>query len=212
MKKSFPIKIVTFFHSIEKNIWGEDINANPCFATISILLATLVAAITTGGNIINSWFDTDLQCSWYITMTILLFIMVLNVLESILAAENAKVATLRSLLVIACMLGGALVGALTSVVVAIILAIAAVVLGLYLLSGALSGAVSSSSSSSSSSSETPPPVITPTSEMNADGTGYINRYGEFGRRSGQFSNNDTFHENGGPTWRRQADGDWERDD
>ena len=145
MKKSFPIKIVTFFHSIEKNIWGEDINANPCFATISILLATLVAAITTGGNIINSWFDTDLQCSWYITMTILLFIMVLNVLESVLAAENAKVATLRSLLVIACMLGGALVGALTSVVIAIILAIAAVVLFLYLLSGAVSGGLSGGS-------------------------------------------------------------------
>jgi hypothetical protein len=145
MKKSFPIKIVTFFHSIEKNIWGEDINANPCFATISILLATLVAAITTGGNIINSWFDTDLQCSWYITMTILLFIMVLNVLESILAAENAKVATLRCLLVIGCMIGGALVGALTSVVVAIILAIAAVVLFLYLLLGALSGAASGGS-------------------------------------------------------------------
>lgn len=146
MKKSFPIKkIVTFFHSIEKNIWGEDINANPCFATISILFATLIAAITTGGNIINSWFDTDLQCSWYITMTILLFIMVLNVLESILAAENAKVATLRSLLVIGCMLGGALVGAITSVVIAIILAIAAVVLGLYLLSGALSGAASGGS-------------------------------------------------------------------
>lgn len=145
MKKSFPIKIVTFFHSIEKNIWGEDINANPCFATISILVATLIAAITTGGNIINSWFDTDLQCSWYITMTILLFIMVLNVLESILAAENAKVATLRSLLVIACMLGGALVGALTSVVIAIILAIAAVVLFLYLLSGAVSGGLSGGS-------------------------------------------------------------------
>ena len=145
MKKSFPIKIVTFFHSVEKNIWGEDINANPCFATISILVATLAAGITTGGNIINSWFDTDLQCSWYITMTILLFIMVLNVLESILAAENAKVATLRSLLVIACMLGGALVGALTSVVIAIILAIAAVVLFLYLLSGAVSGGLSGGS-------------------------------------------------------------------
>ena len=145
MKKSFPIKIVTFFHSIEKNIWGEDINANPCFATISILVATLAAGITTGGNIINSWFDTDLQCSWYITMTILLFIVVLNVLESILAAENAKVATLRSLLVIACMLGGALVGALTSVVIAIILAIAAVVLFLYLLSGAVSGGLSGGS-------------------------------------------------------------------
>ena len=145
MKKSFPIKIVTFFHSVEKNIWGEDINANPCFATISILVATLAAGITTGGNIINSWFDTDLQCSWYITMTILLFIVVLNVLESILAAENAKVATLRSLLVIACMLGGALVGALTSVVIAIILAIAAVVLFLYLLSGAVSGGLSGGS-------------------------------------------------------------------
>ena len=145
MKKSFPIKIVTFFHSIEKNIWGEDINANPCFATISILVATLAAGITTGGNIINSWFDTDIQCSWYITMTILLFIMVLNVLESILAAENAKVATLRCLLVFGCMLGGALVGAITSVIIAIILAIAAVVLGLYLLLGALSGAASGGS-------------------------------------------------------------------
>ena len=78
-------------------------------------------------------------------MTILLFIMVLNVLESILAAENAKVATLRCLLVIACMLGGALVGALTSVVVAIILAIVAVVLFLYLLLGALFGAASGGS-------------------------------------------------------------------
>ena len=88
-----------------------------------------------------------------------------------------------------------------------------VIIAIFFLSAFASSSSSSSnsSSSSSSSSETPPPVITPTSEMNADGSGYINRYGEWGRRSGQFSDNNTFHENGGSTWRRQANGDWERD-
>ena len=89
-----------------------------------------------------------------------------------------------------------------------------VIIAIFFLSAFASSSSSSSSSSSnsSSSSETPPPVITPTSEMNADGSGYIDRYGEWGRRSGQFSDNNTFHENGGSTWRRQANGDWERDE
>ena len=88
-----------------------------------------------------------------------------------------------------------------------------VIIAIFFLSAFASSSSSSSSSSSnsSSSSETPPPVITPTSEMNADGSGYIDRDGEWGRRSGQFSDDNTFHEYGGPTWRRQANGDWERD-
>lgn len=153
MKKIFSIKTISFFNIIEKNIWGDCINTNPYFATICILVATLVTALTTGGNIINSWFDTDIQCSWYITITIVLFLTVLNVLESILAAEDAKTATLRSLLVFAGLLIGALVGAITSVIMAIILAILAVILFFHVLSGAISGAGSSSRKSSNNGKE-----------------------------------------------------------
>lgn len=143
MKKLFSINTVSFFHLLEKNIWGNRINTNVCFGTISILVSTVIAAITTGANIINGWFDTDLQCSWYISMLAVLFIMVLNVQESILAAEDAKVAILRSLLVIGFILLGVIIGALTSVVVAICVAILALIFFISLLSGAVGGAMES---------------------------------------------------------------------
>lgn len=143
MKKLFSINTVSFFHLLEKNIWGDRINTNVCFGTISILVSTVIAAITTGASIINGWFDTDLQCSWYISMLIVLFIMVLNVQESILAAEDAKVAILRSLLVIGFILLGAIIGAITSVVVAICVAILALIFCISLLSGAIGGATES---------------------------------------------------------------------
>ena len=58
-------------------------------------------------------------------MTALLFIFVLNLLESIFASEDAKTAILRSLLVAGSILAGVLIGAITSVVIAIIIAVIA---------------------------------------------------------------------------------------
>lgn len=145
MKKIFSIKAVSFFHIIEKNIWEDRIHTNPYFATVSILISTIVAALTTAGHIINNTFPTDIQCSWYIAMSILLFIMLLNVLESVLASEDAKTATLRSLLVSGCMLLGALVGAITSIVIAVIIAIVIIIFVISVLFHALLGGGSSSS-------------------------------------------------------------------
>jgi hypothetical protein len=141
MKKIFSIYTFTFFRLIEEKIWGNRINSNVCFASISILIATLAGALNTGSYIINDWFYTDLECSWYMTIMTLLFIMLFNIMESIFAAEDAKVATLRSLLVVGSMLLGTAVGAITSVVVAIILAIAATIFFFSLLFRALTGSL-----------------------------------------------------------------------
>lgn len=132
------MKLITFFYNLEKRIWDDRINSNRYFATISIYISTLVAAITTGAQIINSTFDTQIECTWYSAIAILAFIMIFNVIESILAVEKVWVGILRSLLVITFLLLGALVGAITSIVIAIILAIVAGILCLYFILVAIS--------------------------------------------------------------------------
>ena len=100
MKKTSMVQnVLSFFQRIENSIWGEQIVSNKYFASLSIILVALIGALVTGGKILNSNPDLDIEVSLYSAITTVLVIAVLNIYESIIAAENTKIATLRALLI-----------------------------------------------------------------------------------------------------------------
>ena len=51
---------MTFFGALERKIWGDKINANPYFATLSILAVMLAGAVSGGGRLFYEWFGWDM--------------------------------------------------------------------------------------------------------------------------------------------------------
>ena len=51
--------LLCFLNSIDERIWGENINTNKYFASISILLIAVLGAAQGGGTTLQSWFGWD---------------------------------------------------------------------------------------------------------------------------------------------------------
>ncbi len=127
---------ITWFYTIEKDWWGDKVQSNPYFATLSLMFAALLGALTGGGNTLNSWFDWNTEVVLLTSLGVVGLIAVYNVGESILAAQNNKVATLRAIVLLAAMFLAFGVGYLMAVVVLILVALW---LGVTFLSAASSG-------------------------------------------------------------------------
>lgn len=50
---------IAWFYTIDKKLWGDRIETNPYFATLSILFVALVGACSGAGRIFYEWFDWD---------------------------------------------------------------------------------------------------------------------------------------------------------
>ena len=50
---------IAWFYTIDKKLWGDKIETNPYFATLSILFVALVGACSGAGRIFYEWFDWD---------------------------------------------------------------------------------------------------------------------------------------------------------
>ncbi len=124
---------MTFFGAIERNIWGDKINANPYFATLSIISVLLAGAVSGGGRLFYEWFGWDMAMNNVAMAALIVWIWGYNVAESIVAAEDWKVALGRSLLLLPVLILVFAFGFIASVVV-IFLVTAWVVL---MLAGAL---------------------------------------------------------------------------
>lgn len=131
---------MTFFGAIERNIWGDKINANPYFATLSIISVLLAGAVSGGGRLFYEWFGWDMVMNNVAMAALIVWIWGYNVAESIVAAEDWKVALGRSLLLLPVLILAFAFGFIASVVV-IFLVTAWVVLMLVgaLLSGSGGG-------------------------------------------------------------------------
>lgn len=130
-------KKITWFYTLEKGWWGDKVQSNPYLATISLMFVALLGALTGGGNTLNSWFDWNTEVVLLTTLGVVGLITVYNVGESILAAQNGKVAMLRAVVLLLGMLLAFGVGYLMAVVVLVIVAIWFV---FTFLTGALAGA------------------------------------------------------------------------
>lgn len=129
---------ITLLHRMDKKLWGEQIESNPYFASMSALFIALLGGIYAIICIVDGYFD---QINLYNNFIPAVYgIWILNIGESIFATKDVKTPILRSLLLLlifplSFILGG--------IVVAVVLLI--VIIGLALL---LMSAASSNSSSS----------------------------------------------------------------
>lgn len=108
---------ITFFYALEETIWNEKVEANPYFGTLSILIVALSGALVGGDNILNAWFDWNLNISLIGTIGACLYLWGLNVGESIVATSTTLTALLRSLLMLVVMAGAFGLGYVASVIV-----------------------------------------------------------------------------------------------
>lgn len=142
---------ITLFWILERKIWGDKINANPYFATLSILAVALAGAITGGGRLFYEWFGWDMAMNNVAMATLIVWVWGYDVAESIIAAQDWKSALGRSLLLLPVLVLAFAVGAAVSVVVicAVAIWLALLFIGSALKSlGGRSGGTSSDDDSS----------------------------------------------------------------
>ncbi len=121
-------KILTWFNSIDRMIFGDDLELNEYFSTLSILFAALCGAVWGGSDFLDASVDGFGACAFIITLA------ALNVGESIMASSQAGIVIGRSFIVILAVTLATAAGYILSVVALAILALTA---ALFVLSIAL---------------------------------------------------------------------------
>lgn len=89
---------LTWFYTIDKKIWGDHIETNPYLGTLSMMFVALMGAIYGGAEALNGMFDWGTVGNVVQCISMLIYVWIFNVAESVIASVNWKVATLRSLL------------------------------------------------------------------------------------------------------------------
>ena len=132
-------------HTLDKNIWGERINPNKYFATICLLCCALSGILWGGSNYLAGMFDWDIDITLTISLAAVIIFIGYNIAESIIATDSAKIAVLRSLMMIGIMILGFIAGALGSVILLLILTI---IIAIYFLLTVIRVALSGGSNGS----------------------------------------------------------------
>lgn len=128
---------ITLLHRMDKKLWGEQIESNPYFASISALLISILGGIYAIICIVDGYDDSSLYDG---IIPAIYGIWIMNIGESIFATKDVKTPILRSLLLLLIFPLSFVLGGIIVVVVLII-----VIIGLALL---LMSAASSSNSRS----------------------------------------------------------------
>lgn len=115
MKKFF------FVHNIDKSIWGDKVESNRYFASLTVLFCIAYGAFLGGTSYISDFIDIDIELSIATSVAGICTLVGMNIAESVIATKSADVAVLRSLLITALLVAGFGIGVLTSVVALIIL-------------------------------------------------------------------------------------------
>lgn len=129
---------ITLLHRMDKKLWGEQIESNPYFASISALFISILGGIYAILCIVDGYYDDSSLYDGIIPAIYGIWIM--NIGESIFATKDVKTPILRSLLLLlifplSFILGG--------IVVVVVLLIVIIGLALLLMSAASSGSSSS---------------------------------------------------------------------
>lgn len=116
---------ITFFYALEESLWGDKVEANHYFATLSILFVVLAGAFNSIGGALQSMFAINASPSLFGTAAVCLYVWGLNVAESIVACTDGLTALWRSLLMllmtVLAFVGGVLLGGILVAIVCIIL-------------------------------------------------------------------------------------------
>ena len=134
---------LTWFYTIDKKIWGEQIEANPYLATLSLMFAALMGAVYGGSEALDGLFEWGSLGNMVICLSILVNIWTINIAESVIASTNWKVASLRILMLF---FGIALMYIIGVLMALVVLGIIALWLFLLVLTGVLKASLFPSSS------------------------------------------------------------------
>lgn len=118
---------INWFYAFDKKY---DIDSNPYFATISIMLAALFGAMQGAGNTLHEWFDWDLDVNTIVVIGMLLNIYGLNIAESIMASKRASTAISRAVVLF---LSLALAWIIGNAVAIFVLLIVALIVGILII-------------------------------------------------------------------------------
>lgn len=139
-----------WFWNLDRRIWGDKLETNRYFATLSVLGAALAGACAGGGQVLGAWFRWDLAVSNVAVIGLSIFIWGLNVAESIIASKGFAIPVWRSLLLLVTLLAATSIGYAGAVVVLFLILI---VLVLFVVAGGIGAMGGGGASGSSSSSD-----------------------------------------------------------
>lgn len=182
----------TLFHALEREIWGEKINANPYFATISIFAAALAGALFGGGRLFYEWFDWDVAVGNVAAAAFVVVVWGYDVAESIVASESWKAVLGRSALLLPVLVLAFVIGAIVSVVVIVVVV---VVLALWFMALFAEQALKSSGDRSSVRSSGSGP-----DQVGYDETGSACKLEETGGGYARDDYGRRWKNDGGPKW------------
>lgn len=104
-------------------MYGEQINPNKYMATATLLCCTFFGVLLGGGSFLSSMFNWELHTSLSASLAAVIYLVGYNIAESIIVADSAKVAILRSLMITGILALGFGAGVVGSVIVLAILII-----------------------------------------------------------------------------------------
>ena len=128
---------ITLLYRMDKKLWGDKIESNPYFASLSALFLAILGGLYAINCIVDGYVDDDI---YEIVFPSVCGIWILNIGESIFATTDVKTPVLRSLLLL-------LIFPLSFILGGVIVVVAILVVVLCLVLLLLSAALSNSSSS-----------------------------------------------------------------
>ncbi len=135
---------ILWFHKFEKKIWGDNINTNKYYASISLIIAALAGAMVSASEIMNDIINTNINIDEDSIPWVIALIFLPNLAESIFSAKSTKIIILRSLLIAVFTVLAALIGFITSIVVALIASLLIILFAFSIITSGIGGSSSSS--------------------------------------------------------------------
>lgn len=115
--------IFTILYRLDKKIYGEQISPNKYLATVTLICSMLFGVLLGGSSFLGGMFNWEIHTSLSASLVAVIYLVGYNIAESIIAADTAKVAILRSLMITGILALGFVLGIVGSVIVLAILTI-----------------------------------------------------------------------------------------
>lgn len=136
----------TFFHVWEDQLWGDRVDANDNFSSLTVWITTIVTAIAVCSKFFSTFdFNPELLGEGAkIGLGTAILCWTFNFAESIIACKDVSVILKRSLLLLFVLLGGVIIGTLLSIVVIAIVCIVFAIIVFYFVVGLITGSLKGS--------------------------------------------------------------------